>query len=155
MKNPIVSKMVLPQCVTDILNAVPEVIVPESREHLFDLSYGGKGNKTFDVNFDVNGKSVREAYVTRCKNGMVINFDDKAMRRRDPNSMVIADHLPTDKPTYEERFGIPFDSVREETFEWLKERESLIALPFYAGNEDLKLGYPCIAIVPTLSLIHI
>ncbi len=149
MKNPIVSKMVLPQCVTDILNAVPEVIVPESREHLFDLSFGGKGNKTFDVNFDVNGKTVREAYVTSCKNGMVINFDDKAMRRRDPNSMVIADHLPTDKPTYEERFGMPFDSVREETFEWLKERESVIVLPFYAGNEDLKLGYPCIAVVPT------
>ena len=84
MKNPIINKMDLPQCVTDILKAVPEVIVPESREHLFELSFGGKENKTYDVTFDVNGKPVREAYVTSCKNGMVVNFDDKAMRRRDP-----------------------------------------------------------------------
>ena len=148
MKNPVINKMRLPREVTDIINAVAEVIVPESREHLFELSFGGKGNKTYDVCFDVNGKSVREAYVTSCKNGMVVNFDDKAMRRRDPNSMVIADSHPTDKPRYEEKYGEPFDKTRQETFDWLKERESLIVLPFYAGNADLKLGYPCIALVP-------
>ena len=57
------------------------------------------------------------------------------MRRRDPNSMVIADDLPTDKPTHMERFGKPFEPIRQETFKWLKERDGLVLVPFYSGNE--------------------
>ncbi len=149
MSNSILNKMVLPQQVEDILKSKDvEVIIPKTKQELFDIALGGKENNTWDVNYDIDGKTVREAYVVRCKNGIVVNFDDLSMRRRDPNSMVIADDLPTDKPTHEERFGIPFDDTRKETFKWLKDQKRLVALPFYSGNEDVNLGYPSLAIVP-------
>lgn len=150
MSNPILKKMVLPQALESILKkGSAEVIIPESKEQLFDLALGGKENNTWDVNFDVNGETIREAYVVRCKNGIAVNYDDISIRRRDPNAMVIADDLPTDKPTHMERFGIPFDEIRTETFEWLKNQEKLVVLPFYAGNEDMKLGYASLAIIPS------
>lgn len=148
--NSIIKKMVLPQCLSDIIkNGSAEIIVPESKEQLFDLALGGKDNMTWDVNFNIGDEVIREATVVKCKNGIVVNYDDVSIRRRDPNAMVIADDLPTDKPTHMERFGIPFDGIRNETFDWLKEQESLIVLPFYSGNEDIKLGYASIAIIPT------
>ena len=104
----IIKKMVLPPYVKEIIEGGAEIIIPDTKEHLFDLALGGKDNMTYDVNFDVNGKTIREAYITKCKNGLSVNFDDTSMRRRDPNSMVIADDLPTDKPTHMERFGKPF-----------------------------------------------
>ncbi len=149
MSNSILNKMVLPQQVEDILKSSgAEVIIPKTKQELFDLALGGKENNRWDITYDINGKTIREAYIVRCKNGIVANYDDLSMRRRDPNSMVIADDLPTDKPTHEERFGVPFDETRKETFEWLKSQEKLIALPFYSGNEDINLGYPSLAIVP-------
>ena len=105
--------MVLPEQIEAILKADDmEIIIPNSKAELFELALGGKENNTWDVSYDVNGETIREAYVVRCKNGIVANFDDLSMRRRDPNSMVIADDLPTDKPTYEERFGESFDATR-------------------------------------------
>ncbi len=149
MSNSTINKMLLPQQVEDILKSKDvEVIIPNSKQELFELALGGKENKTWDVIYDVNGKSIREAYVVKCKNGIVANFDDLSMRRRDPNSMVIADDLPTDKPTYHERFGESFDTTRKETFQWLRDQKKLIALPFYSGNEDIDIGYPSLAIIP-------
>lgn len=149
MSKSALSKMVLPQQVEDILKkSGVDVIIPNSKQELFELALGGKDNNTWDVNYDVNGKTVREAYVVRCKNGIVANYDDLSMRRRDPNSMVIADDLPTDKPTHEERFGTPFNGIREETFKWLKSQKQIIALPFYSGNQDMNLGYASLALIP-------
>ncbi|GHU50851.1 DUF4914 domain-containing protein [Clostridia bacterium] len=143
------NKMVLPRAIKDIIAASKEVIVPVDREHLFEMSLGGKENKTFDVSFDIPGRGlVREANVVKCKNGIAVNYDDIYMRRRDPNSMVIADDLPTDKTTHEQRFGKKFDSIRHETFDWLKAQDGLILLPFYAGNENMELGYPSLLVVP-------
>lgn len=143
------NRMVLPITLEEILKkSKAKIIVPNSRQELFELALGGKDNNKWDVCYDVNGESIREAYVVRCKNGIVINYDDLSMRRRDPNSMVIADDLPTDKKTYKERFGKEFDSDRVATLDWLKEQDELIVLPFYSGNEDMKLGYPSLAIIP-------
>ena len=90
-KPDVVNKMVLPQCLNDIIkNSDAKIIVPETKEELIDLAMGGKDKLTNDVSFEVNGKEVKEGTVVKCKNGIVINFDDPAMRRRDPNSMVIA-----------------------------------------------------------------
>ena len=86
-----------------------------------------------------------EAVVTKARNGLAINFPDPAMRRRDPDAMVIGDALPTDKPTYEQRFGETFDKTRQKTLDWLKTQE-LIAMPFYAGADDC--GYGSLLIVP-------
>lgn len=150
MSTTALNRMVLPQSLEDILKrGNSKIIIPNSREELFDLSMGGKDNDTWDVSFDVKDKGlIREAYVVKCKNGIVVNYDDINMRRRDPNSMVIADDLPTDKVTHMERFGKSFDEIRIETFEWLKSQDELILLPFYSGNESMGLGYPSLAIIP-------
>lgn len=58
--------------------------------------------------------------------------------------MVIGDSLPTDKPTYQQRFGEKFDGMRQKTLDWLKTQE-LIVVPFYAGPDEL--GYGCLAII--------
>ncbi|MDR1530622.1 MAG: DUF4914 family protein [Clostridiales bacterium] len=154
--NQIVKKMVLPGELRTILTECKgEIILPKSREHLIELALGGtgssdsSGNMTCDVSYEVPGKGlVREAYVAMCKNGVVANFDDITMRRRDPNSMVIADDLPTDKPTHEERFGTKFDSIRTETFEWLKDFGDLILMPFVAGSYSAGAGYPSLLLAP-------
>lgn len=145
----ILNKMVLPQHLDDMLKrSGADIIIPQSKSELFELALGGSENNTWDVNYDVNGKTIREAYVIRCKNGIVVNYDDISMRRRDPNSMVIADDLPTDKPTYLSRFGTSFDETRTETLDWLKKQDKLVVLPFWSGNHDMDLGYPSLAIIP-------
>jgi hypothetical protein len=145
------NKIVLPAELRSIVMSDNiEIITPESREELIDLALGGKDSNTFDVVFDVQDKgAVREAYVVKCKNGIVVNYDDFYMRRRDPDSLVIADNLPTDKCTHEERFGMPFDNIRNETFNWLKEQKSLICMPFLSGNDKMGLGYASFLVVPT------
>lgn len=143
-------KMVLPQELKNILNTKGiEIIVPETREELFALAMGHQDNMTFDVSYEIPDKGlVREAVVTQCKNGLVVNYDDIYMRRRDPDSFVIADDLPTDKITHEERFGIPFHGIREETFQWLSEQKQLLLMPFLAGNDDVGLGYASLMVLP-------
>jgi len=141
--------MVLPEVVQKIIKkGTAEIIIPKSKKELFELALGGSENNMLDVSYDVNGKTIKEASVVRCKNGIVINYDDISMRRRDPNSMVIADDLPTDKPTHLERFGKPFDDIRKETLEWLKNQKKLVVLPFFAGNGAMNLGCQALAIIP-------
>lgn len=146
----ILNKMVLPKELKEIVKSQGDkIIIPETREELMELAMGGKDSMVVDIEYDVAGKGMlREAYVTKCKNGIVVNYDDIYMRRRDPNSMVIADELPTDKPTHEERFGTKFDGIRQETFEWLKAQDGLIVMPFWAGRGALGLGYRSILVVP-------
>ncbi len=143
-------KMLLPNELATLLSSDNiNITIPSSREELIELSLGGDLTKgTFDVNFEVNGEVIREAYVTNCKNAVVANYDDPYMRRRDGNCMVIGDDFPTDKPTYKERFGKPFDDTRNETFEWLKSYGDLILMPFTAGNESLGIGYDALLIGP-------
>lgn len=150
MIDKVLNKMVLPKELDKIVKRPDaKIIIPETREELMELAMGSGDNMTFDVGYDVEGKGmVREAYVTKCKNGIVVNYDDIYMRRRDPNSMVIADDLPTDKPTHEERFGKPFGDIRHETFEWLKNQDSLIVMPFMSGRGSLGLGYNSVLVVP-------
>ncbi len=151
MERDILGKMVLPNELLDIINTEGmEIVIPGSREELNELAMGSSDALTYEVNFDVEGKGkVREAHLVKCKNGIVVNYDDMYMRRRDPDSLVIADHLPTDKITHEERFGTKFDSIRTETFAWLKQQKSLIVMPFMSGNGAMNLGYNSILVVPT------
>lgn len=139
-------KMNLPEDVKAILQCQETVIVPKTREELLDLSLGEKYQKTFQVAYNVKGKGpVVEAEVVRCKNGISANYMDMYMRRRDPNCMVIGDNKPTDKRKYKDVFGVEFEGVRVETFEWLKEQE-LIVLPFLAGGSQM--GYEAVMIGP-------
>ncbi len=139
-------KMNLPEEIVELLSKQKSVVVPETREELLDLSMGEKYQKTFQVAYEVKGKGpVVEAEVVRCKNGIAANYKEMYMRRRDPNSMVIGDNKPTDKPKYKEIYGQDFAEVRQETFDWLNEQE-LLVLPFLAGGS--RMGYEAIMIGP-------
>ena len=147
MNQQVLSKFIISEDLKDIFKN-SKVVIPNSKKELLDLSLGGENNNTFDVIYKINNTPLREATVVRCKNGIAVNFDDVTLRRRDPNSMVIADDNPTDKVTYEERFNKSFDEDRKQTLEWLKNQEELLVLPFFAGNEDFNIGYDALAIMP-------
>jgi hypothetical protein len=66
------------------------------------------------------------------------------MRRRDPECMVIADDLPTDKPHFSDRFDQPFSSVRQEIHDWLAAQD-LVVLAFRAGGREPGIGGVLIA----------
>ncbi|MAT16548.1 MAG: DUF4914 domain-containing protein [Planctomyces sp.] len=99
----------------------------------------------YTVGYDVNGEFVPEAEVCRVKNGISANYLEAYMRRRDPDCMVIADNRATDKQTFRDRFNKDFDSIREETFEWLKTQD--LACFFFDAGLPGK-GLPAVAICP-------
>lgn len=116
-----------------VLEAAPSVTVAISSKQLVELSIRDQVNGWHEVAYEVPGKGrVVEARVCRAKNGINANYLEPYMRRRDPDCMVIGDALPTDKPTYQERFGTDFAAVRDETFAWLKTQD-LAVFPFHAG----------------------
>ena len=95
----------LPEELSQVVERSPSVIVPESKEILFELIFGNGHADQVGVSYEVDGKTVQEASVVRCRNGAVVNFSEDYMRRRDPDSMRIADDLPTDKPRFEAVYG--------------------------------------------------
>lgn len=123
----------VPAAAAEVLEAAPSVIVASTAGELVELSVRDAVDGWQEVAYDVPGMGrVVEARVCRARNGINANYLEPYMRRRDPDCMVIGDSLPTDKPTYQERFGTGFDEVRAETLEWLKGQE-LAVFPFHAG----------------------
>ncbi len=131
-----------------ILEAAPRVVTVDAKEDLVRLSLGDGDADVFEVAYDVPGKGrYVEAVVDRCRNGVAVNYPEPYMRRRDPESMVIADDRPTDKRRFDKVFeeqGISFEAFREEVLAWLADQE-LIVLPFFSGGEDLRYGSLLIA----------
>ena len=144
--NETLSRMNLPEELADVLASV-EVIIPEDRNHMLRLAFLETDDDLIEVAYDVPGSGrYVEVNVARCKNGAAVNYTDAYMRRRDPDAMVIADSNPTDKKRYRDRFGVEFDEVRTETFQWLKDQKRLIVLPFRSG--DPERGYPTLLVAP-------
>jgi len=134
-----------PAALRAALDASPRVVVPATREELYQLALGPEGGPVFSVDYEANGQIITEATVTRCRNGIAVNYPEDYMRRRDPKCMVIADDRPTDKTRYADRFGDSFAGVKAETFEWLGTQE-LVVVPFKAGA--LTFGSASLAVVP-------
>lgn len=135
-----------PSEVREILESCPNYIVPKSGPELIDLACGGPNSDYFEVAYDVPGMGrVISATVCRVKNGIVANYPEPYMRRRDPEAMLIADNLPTDKNRFRERYGTDFKSARQETFDWLKTQE-LLVVPFLAGKH--KMGVQALVVAP-------
>ena len=138
-------KWIIPNESKEILVSSPEVIVLKNRQEILSLATGG-GNDFFEVAYDIEGIGrVVEATVARCKNGLVINYTEKYMRRRDPDCMVIGDNEETDKTYFRELFNKTFDEVRLQTFEWLK-KQKLAVLPIMVGGRET--GYHGLLIAP-------
>ncbi len=138
--------MILPPDLVAVLRQAKSIIVPNDKEELIDLSLGGPGRDSFDVEYDVPGRGkVNEAHVMRCRNGLAVNYSDKYMRRRDPDSMIIADDNPTDKTHFNEKFKVPFNEFRSTVLDWFKGQD-LILLPFYSGGDYL--GFASLLVAP-------
>lgn len=143
----ILSKMKIPNELADLLKKVKNIIVPESRDQLFELAIGGAANNYFEVFYNIPkiGKVI-ECTVAKCKNGLSINYSDPYMRKRDPNCLVVADNSPTDQPKFQDVFGKGFDETRLQTMQWFLEYGEIIMMPFMAGGS--KLGYPSLLVAP-------
>ncbi len=130
----IMERMKLPPHAADVIAHAPKVTMAENVDMLIDLAVRDAGPDGWHVvDYEVPGKGrVKEARVCRVKNGICANYFEPYMRRRDPDCMVIGDSLPTDKPTYEQRYGKSFSELRQQTFEWLKTQE-LACFAFTAG----------------------
>ena len=124
----------VPQDVADLLGKCPKWTLASTVTELVKLATRDAGADGYHrVAYDVPGQgSVLEALVCKVKNGIAANYVDPYMRRRDPDCMVIADHRPTNKPTFQDRFGSDFASLRAETFAWLAGQE-LAMFAFVAG----------------------
>lgn len=124
----------LPETVARVLASAPSVTVPQSLDDIRALAVRDQDDRGWhEVAYEVPGKGrVVEARVCKVKNGIAANYLDPYMRRRDPDCMVIGDSGPTDKPTYQERFGESFDGLREDSLEWFS-RQPLAVFPFSAG----------------------
>ena len=144
--NKTLSRMILPDELLSVINKAPKITVPESRRELLEMAIGGAGSNLFKVAYDVPGRGqIVEATVAKCKNGLVVNYPEPYMRRRDPDCMAVADDKPSDKPRYRELFGEDFGLLRQQTLEWLA-GQSLILMPFMAGGSQY--GYPALLVAP-------
>lgn len=135
----------LPAELIDLALNCKKLTIYNTTDELADASTGGRENDTFEVSYQVEGKGLyTEAVVHRVKNGISANYTEAYMRRRDPDTMVIADSLPTDKERFSDRFGYDFSLLRNETFEWLKQQE-LAMFFFFAGREGIGAGGVAVA----------
>ena len=136
---PELSRFNAPPEALEILTRCKRVIVPRNTQELVDLACGGPNGDYYEVAYEVPGRGrVLEATVARVRNGVVANYTEPYMRRRDPDCLIIGDDQPTNKQTFQQRFGRPFGPVRLETFRWLEQQE-LVAFAFVAGGVGLGL----------------
>ena len=127
----------LPAELITLLELCPGYKIYNTSDELFDLSLNG--SDTYEVKYKLkDGKEITEAIVSKVKNGISVNYADPYMRRRDPDCMFIGDEKPTDKDRFDQRFGYPFENLRKETFDWLKDQH-LAVFFFHAGNPLLGL----------------
>ncbi len=136
----------VPQNIVDLLSECNSYTVYNSTRELAADATGGADNKEFEVAYDVPGKGkYTEAILQRVKNGISANYTEAYMRRRDPNTMSLADDKPTDKKRFADKYGYDFSELQKETFDWLKEQE-LAVFFYFAGR--MGIGSLGIAIAP-------
>lgn len=135
----------LPEDTLRALTLCRDMAIPESIDEVYELCCLGMDGGKQDISYTVDGSIIKEAELIQCKNGLAVNFTEDYMRRRDANSMSVADELPGDKPRFIQRYGYDFGLLRGETLSWLSE-QSLILLPFGAGGS--KYGYDALLVCP-------
>ncbi len=136
----------VPQELKELLANAKSLTVPHSREEIVDMAVGGKDGLEFNVEYELpDNKKVIEVNVVRCKNGLVINYLEPYMRRRDPDCMAIGDDEETDKMHFKELFNCSFEKVRAETFDWLKKQNLALMAIMIGGKET---GYYGLLVAP-------
>lgn len=135
-----------PAAVRDLLEGAASVTFAESLEDLSALACGREPGSQTVVAYELpDGQMVDELDVVRVRNGISANYREAYMRRRDPDCMVVADALPTDKTRFNERFGRPFEPLEAETLAWLAGQD-LAVFAFQVGHAFM--GKDAVAICP-------
>ncbi len=130
----------IPGEILSVITSSPRAIFFNSPQEIYEESLGGGDGNHFEVVYDVQGKGLyTEAVVNRVSNGILANYPEPYMRRRDPDTMLIGDTKPTDKKRFSDAYDYDFGELREETFEWLKGQELAVFLCF-AGNYPVGSG---------------
>ena len=105
-------KITLPDDVYVLLNSSKKYTVFDTVEQLAVAAVGGENNNTFEVKYNIPEKGeYTEAIVHRVTNGISANYTEPYMRRRDPDTMAIADDLPSDKKRFKDKFGYDFQTA--------------------------------------------
>ena len=139
------NKITLPDDAYVLLSSCKKFTVFNTVGELAVAAVGGPDQTSYEVSYDIPGKGEYvEAIIHKVSNGISANYTDAYMRRRDPDTMAIADNLPSDKTRFKDKFGYEFDSLKTETFQWLKEQE-LAVFFYFAGNKDIGVGGIAIA----------
>ncbi|MDP2114126.1 MAG: DUF4914 family protein [Bacteroidota bacterium] len=134
----------LPDDVIVILSGCKTFSTFDTVRQLATAAVGGDNN-CFEVKYDIPGKGeVSEAIIHKVTNGISANYTEAYMRRRDPDTMAIADNLPSDKERFSDKFGYDFDVLRKETIHWLQSQE-LAVFFYFAGNDSIGSGGIAIA----------
>lgn len=137
--------ILLPTDVIHLLNSCKRYTVYNTTSELAIAALGGANNNTYEVKYDIPEKGeVVEAIVHRVTNGVSANYIEPYMRRRDPGTMVIADDLPSDKVRFRDKYNYEFESLRNETFDWLCTQE-LSVFFYFAGRDGIGVGGVAIA----------
>ncbi len=131
--------------ILDVLSNAKSCTIFCDHEELAYASTGGEGKEYFEVSYDIPGKGpYTEVIVHKVTNGISANYTEPYMRRRDPNTMVIADNLPTDKEKFKDRFGYEFRELKTETLDWMKQQD-LACFFYFAGRDNIGSGGIAIA----------
>jgi hypothetical protein len=139
-------RMDLPLQIADLLEKAPSVTLATNLEQLEALACGGADQESMVVSYTLpDGQIFDEVDVVRARNGVSANYREVYMRRRDPDCMVVADHRPSDKPRFADRFGCEFAQLKQETFDWLASQD-LAIFAFEMGQPGL--GGDALAICP-------
>ncbi|MCU0395146.1 MAG: DUF4914 family protein [Chitinophagaceae bacterium] len=139
-------KVTLPEDAMAVLQGCKSLQVFDSVRELAVAAVGGENSIEYQVQYTLpDDKVVTEAIVHKVTNGISANYTDPYMRRRDPDTMLIGDDLPTDKLLFKDHFGYDFDDLRKETISWLQSQD--LAVFFYFAGRD-HIGSGGIAIAP-------
>jgi hypothetical protein len=134
----------LPENVQVVLGGCKSFTTFDTVKQLASAAVGGD-NSSFEVKYEIPGKGeFTEAIVHKVTNGISVNYTEPYMRRRDPDTMSIADDLPSDKERFSDKFGYNFDTLQEETISWLQSQDLAIFF-FIAGSDNIGAGGIAIA----------
>ena len=132
-----IEKLAISDDVREMLLRAKSVTFASKIEDLEHLACGGPEKMSKTVSYELpDGRVIDEVDVVRVKNGVSANYKETYMRRRDPDCMLVADEKASDKTRFKDRFDFSFDSVRDETFDWLADQD-LAVFAFEMGEGGL------------------
>lgn len=138
-------KVCLPDDAKVILTGCKSFKVFDNVKQLSVAAVGGENRNYFEVSYSLpNNEIITEVIVHKVTNGISANYTDAYMRRRDPDTMLIGDDLPSDKEKFKDKFGYNFDELRKETISWLQSQE-LAVFFYFAGRNNIGSGGIAIA----------